>query len=59
MPTLLDFLLKLLFAEHISSVSLCHWSSLPHLSAGDKMFSQAIAGAAYSPSTSFAIRRGG
>ena len=29
MPTLLDFLLKLLFAEHVSSVSLCHFSSLP------------------------------
>src|SRR2546429_3651798 len=28
-PALLDFLLKLLFTEHISSVSLCHVSSLP------------------------------
>jgi hypothetical protein len=52
MPTLLDFLLKLLFSEHVSSVSLCHLSSLPHLSAGDEMFPQAIAGAAYSPSIS-------
>jgi hypothetical protein len=31
-PTLLDFLLELLFAEHISSVSLCHLSSMPQLS---------------------------
>src|SRR5258706_13295280 len=35
-PALLDFLLKLLFAEHISSVSLCHLSSLPQLSARTK-----------------------
>src|SRR6266581_1980741 len=31
-PTLPDFLLKLLFADHISSVSFCHLSSLPQLS---------------------------
>jgi len=31
-PALLDFLLKLPFAEHVSSVSLCHLSSLPQLS---------------------------
>ena len=43
-PTLLDFLLKFLFAEHISSVSLCHLSSLPQLSGGDEMFPQTIAG---------------
>src|SRR5882672_10681127 len=43
-PALLDFLLKLLFAEHISSVSLCHLSSLPQLSGWDEMFSRTIAG---------------
>src|SRR5437660_11994262 len=31
-PTLPDFLLKLLFADHISSVSFCHLPSLPQLS---------------------------
>src|SRR5206468_9342007 len=31
-PTLPDFLLKVLFADHISSVSFCHPSSLPQLS---------------------------
>ena len=36
MPTLLDFLLKLLFSEHVSSVSLCHLSSLPHYRPGTK-----------------------
>jgi hypothetical protein len=36
--------LKFLFAEHISSVSLCHLSSLPQLSGGDEMFPQTIAG---------------
>jgi len=35
-PALLDFLLKLLFAEHISSVSLCHLSSLPQFSVREK-----------------------
>jgi len=35
-PTLPDFLLKLLFAEHISSVSFCHLSSLPQLSVRGK-----------------------
>src|SRR5438477_5146690 len=43
-PALLDFLLKLLFAKHISSVSLCHPSSLPQLFGPGKMFSQPIAG---------------
>src|SRR3989442_8809771 len=35
-PTLPDFLLKLLFADHISSVSFCHLSSLPQLSVREK-----------------------
>jgi hypothetical protein len=55
MPTLLDFLLKLLFVEHISSVRLCHLSSLPQLLGGDEMFSSHRRG--YSPSISVVIRR--
>src|SRR5207253_5843256 len=35
-PTLPDFLLKLLFADHISSVSFCHLFSLPQLSAPEQ-----------------------
>jgi hypothetical protein len=37
-PTLLEFLLKLLFAEHIRSVSLCHSFSLPHAWGRNEMF---------------------
>jgi hypothetical protein len=43
-PTLLEFLLKLLLAEHISSVSLCHSFSLPQASGRDEMFSQTFCG---------------
>src|SRR5205814_1885019 len=46
-PALLDFVLKLLFAEYVTSVSLCHPSSLPQLSVPGKMFSQPIAGGSY------------
>jgi hypothetical protein len=35
-PALLDFVLKLLFAEYVTSVSLCHLSSLPQLSVREK-----------------------
>ena len=41
---LLDFLLKFLFAEHISSVSLCHLASLATIIVPGEMFSQPIAG---------------
>src|SRR6266576_6804871 len=43
-PALLDFLLKLLFAEHISSVSFCHLSSLPQLSVREKCSAHRRAG---------------
>src|SRR5438552_6828899 len=36
-PTLPDFLLKVLFADHISSVSFCHLSSLPQLSVPESL----------------------
>ena len=48
-PTLLDFLLKPLFAEHISSVSLCHSFSLPQSSGRGEMFFQTF-GWAHPPS---------
>ena len=43
-PALPDFLLKLLFAEHISSVCLCHLSSLPQVSGREEMFFQIATG---------------
>src|SRR5437660_2930148 len=55
-PALLDFLLKLLFAEHISSVSLCHLSSLPQVIGPGKMFSQPIAGRVVRKSATVVIR---
>src|SRR5207244_11968352 len=49
-PTLPDFLLKLLFADHISSVSFCHLSSLPQLSVREKCSLSPSQGGSYSTS---------
>ena len=43
-PTLVDFLLKPLFAQHISSISLCHSSSLPQSWGRDEVFSHTFCG---------------